>query len=77
MYFGRKDGHARVDGSKLGRRLPGLLQLTIDQLAQMVGYLIRVEVQASISDRTEFRMNHCVICVYCYWADLCPVRLGI
>ena len=43
----------------------------------MVGYLIRAEGQASISDRTEFRMNHCVICVYCYWADMCPVRLGI
>ena len=25
MYFGRKDGHARVDESKLGRWLPGLL----------------------------------------------------
>ena len=28
MYFGRKDGHARVDESKLGRWLPGLLYLT-------------------------------------------------
>ena len=37
MYFGRKAGHARVDESKLGRWLPGLLYLTIDRLAQMVG----------------------------------------